>query len=69
MDKNFTINCPACKKIFNNHSILNKHIENCIIYDFWIKNYIPPKTYNCIKCKINFATEDYLMSHIINCEK
>jgi hypothetical protein len=68
MDKIFTINCPACKKIFDNHSALNKHIENCIIYESWIENYIPTKTFNCENCKIKFAYEEYLISHKSNCK-
>jgi hypothetical protein len=68
MDENFIIICPACKKIIDNYSILNRHIQTCILYDSWIKNYIPPKTFNCENCEIKFASEEYLISHKSNCK-
>ena len=69
MDENFIISCPACEKIFDNHSSLNKHIQNCIIYDSWIKNYIPSKTFTCLKCEMKFISEEYLLLHKTKCEK
>lgn len=45
--------CPACNISKGNACALNKHLQNCELYDEWIKTYIPPKTTQCESCKRN----------------
>lgn len=68
MYEEFKSSCTACKKIFDNYSTLNTHLQKCIYYEEWLKNYIPDATFVCPICEMKFVTTEYLSIHIINCK-
>lgn len=60
--------CPACKEDQSNAANLNKHLNNCVKYDDFIKHYKVSNTISCNNCKIQFINELILKEHETNCK-
>ena len=46
---------------------INKHLDFCILYKEWLKNYIPPTGIKCENCNKIFVNEEYLNEHKNKC--
>lgn len=65
-DYNFT--CPACNEECYFASNLNKHLQKCIKYEEWLKNYKIPESKTCEDCKRQIISE-YFINHVMKCKK
>jgi hypothetical protein len=61
--------CPACNMDCTNAAHLNKHLNICLKYDEFIKQYKLNNISNCEKCNMKFINDKYLKEHKIICNK
>ena len=61
------LECQACKEKYIYITEINKHLDFCILYKEWLKNYIPPTGIKCENCNKIFVNEEYLNEHKNKC--